>query len=290
MVESEGRILLTQLSHRTGWPGGWTLPGGGRRPRRGPQGHGGPRDLRGDRPAPQRPGAGRRRVGPFRRPLAAGCAGGLPRGAAALPGHHRRARASWSCTTSVARLAGALGAARRDRRDGPRRAGPRRGRPPARRAAAPIARRGEAGSACAGEPGPATPQTTSAAPTASRTTGHADREVEVDVADLVHDRPGRDQRPGSGPTARSAPRGRTAARRPGRSRPSPPAEERRRRGLVATPAGARVVAAAGVSARSTSAVLSGLPSIWCGRGRPWCQCSPCCSSVLSLMFGSWFIG
>jgi 8-oxo-dGTP diphosphatase len=29
MVESEGRILLTQLSHRTGWPGGWTLPGGG---------------------------------------------------------------------------------------------------------------------------------------------------------------------------------------------------------------------------------------------------------------------
>ncbi len=29
MVEWEGRILLTQLSHRTGWPGGWTLPGGG---------------------------------------------------------------------------------------------------------------------------------------------------------------------------------------------------------------------------------------------------------------------
>jgi 8-oxo-dGTP diphosphatase len=29
MVQSDGRILLTQLSHRTGWPGGWTLPGGG---------------------------------------------------------------------------------------------------------------------------------------------------------------------------------------------------------------------------------------------------------------------
>jgi 8-oxo-dGTP pyrophosphatase MutT (NUDIX family) len=29
MVVAEGRILLTQLSHRTGWPGGWTLPGGG---------------------------------------------------------------------------------------------------------------------------------------------------------------------------------------------------------------------------------------------------------------------
>ena len=29
MVESDGQILLTQLSHRTGWPGGWTLPGGG---------------------------------------------------------------------------------------------------------------------------------------------------------------------------------------------------------------------------------------------------------------------
>jgi 8-oxo-dGTP diphosphatase len=29
MVRDDGRILLTQLSHRTGWPGGWTLPGGG---------------------------------------------------------------------------------------------------------------------------------------------------------------------------------------------------------------------------------------------------------------------
>jgi 8-oxo-dGTP diphosphatase len=29
IVVHEGRILLTQLSHRTGWPGGWTLPGGG---------------------------------------------------------------------------------------------------------------------------------------------------------------------------------------------------------------------------------------------------------------------
>jgi 8-oxo-dGTP diphosphatase len=29
MVVADGRILLTQLSHRTGWPGGWTLPGGG---------------------------------------------------------------------------------------------------------------------------------------------------------------------------------------------------------------------------------------------------------------------
>lgn len=29
MVEWDGTILLTQLSHRTGWPGGWTLPGGG---------------------------------------------------------------------------------------------------------------------------------------------------------------------------------------------------------------------------------------------------------------------
>lgn len=25
----DGSILLTQLSRRTGWPGGWTLPGGG---------------------------------------------------------------------------------------------------------------------------------------------------------------------------------------------------------------------------------------------------------------------
>lgn len=25
----EGRMLLSQLSHRTGWPGAWTLPGGG---------------------------------------------------------------------------------------------------------------------------------------------------------------------------------------------------------------------------------------------------------------------
>jgi 8-oxo-dGTP diphosphatase len=29
IVLADGRILLTQLSHRTGWPGGWTLPGGG---------------------------------------------------------------------------------------------------------------------------------------------------------------------------------------------------------------------------------------------------------------------
>jgi 8-oxo-dGTP diphosphatase len=29
MVVADGRILLTQLSRRTGWPGGWTLPGGG---------------------------------------------------------------------------------------------------------------------------------------------------------------------------------------------------------------------------------------------------------------------
>jgi 8-oxo-dGTP pyrophosphatase MutT (NUDIX family) len=29
VLEHDGRILLTQLSHRTGWPGGWTLPGGG---------------------------------------------------------------------------------------------------------------------------------------------------------------------------------------------------------------------------------------------------------------------
>jgi 8-oxo-dGTP diphosphatase len=29
IVVADGRILLTQLSHRTGWPGGWTLPGGG---------------------------------------------------------------------------------------------------------------------------------------------------------------------------------------------------------------------------------------------------------------------
>ncbi len=29
LVQCDGRILLTQLSHRTGWPGGWTLPGGG---------------------------------------------------------------------------------------------------------------------------------------------------------------------------------------------------------------------------------------------------------------------
>ena len=29
MVVADGRMLLTQLSHRTGWPGGWTLPGGG---------------------------------------------------------------------------------------------------------------------------------------------------------------------------------------------------------------------------------------------------------------------
>lgn len=29
MVVVDGSILLTQLSHRTGWPGGWTLPGGG---------------------------------------------------------------------------------------------------------------------------------------------------------------------------------------------------------------------------------------------------------------------
>jgi len=29
MVTADGCILLTQLSHRTGWPGGWTLPGGG---------------------------------------------------------------------------------------------------------------------------------------------------------------------------------------------------------------------------------------------------------------------
>ncbi len=29
IVSCDGRILLTQLSHRTGWPGGWTLPGGG---------------------------------------------------------------------------------------------------------------------------------------------------------------------------------------------------------------------------------------------------------------------
>ena len=25
----EGAVLLAQLSHRTAWPGGWTLPGGG---------------------------------------------------------------------------------------------------------------------------------------------------------------------------------------------------------------------------------------------------------------------
>jgi 8-oxo-dGTP pyrophosphatase MutT (NUDIX family) len=29
IVVADGCILLTQLSHRTGWPGGWTLPGGG---------------------------------------------------------------------------------------------------------------------------------------------------------------------------------------------------------------------------------------------------------------------
>lgn len=29
VVVVEDRILLTQLSERTGWPGGWTLPGGG---------------------------------------------------------------------------------------------------------------------------------------------------------------------------------------------------------------------------------------------------------------------
>jgi 8-oxo-dGTP diphosphatase len=29
LVVDNGRILLTQLSRRTGWPGGWTLPGGG---------------------------------------------------------------------------------------------------------------------------------------------------------------------------------------------------------------------------------------------------------------------
>jgi 8-oxo-dGTP diphosphatase len=29
IVVADGRMLLTQLSHRTGWPGGWTLPGGG---------------------------------------------------------------------------------------------------------------------------------------------------------------------------------------------------------------------------------------------------------------------
>lgn len=29
IVIADNRILLTQLSHRTGWPGGWTLPGGG---------------------------------------------------------------------------------------------------------------------------------------------------------------------------------------------------------------------------------------------------------------------
>lgn len=29
IVVVAGRILLTQLSDRTGWPGGWTLPGGG---------------------------------------------------------------------------------------------------------------------------------------------------------------------------------------------------------------------------------------------------------------------
>lgn len=29
IVVADGRILLTQLSHRTGWPGGWNLPGGG---------------------------------------------------------------------------------------------------------------------------------------------------------------------------------------------------------------------------------------------------------------------
>jgi 8-oxo-dGTP diphosphatase len=29
MVVADGAILLTQLSHRTGLPGGWTLPGGG---------------------------------------------------------------------------------------------------------------------------------------------------------------------------------------------------------------------------------------------------------------------
>jgi 8-oxo-dGTP pyrophosphatase MutT (NUDIX family) len=29
IVLHDDAILLTQLSHRTGWPGGWTLPGGG---------------------------------------------------------------------------------------------------------------------------------------------------------------------------------------------------------------------------------------------------------------------